>query len=404
MIRADFTDYIKVEDGIVVRYVVASWPATRKRERGSVTVYRIDEDGHEKVRYLDYRPIAGYLVDLDFEDDTWYNISGNCRAMRTGSICCSSPITELETAAILMVHPDFKWTLQKAGQVTPAEAMRLLTAWKKDHRTELLVGARLDRLVANGNFLRMRNERQKAVLSFIRKTPGSECWSLEKVLFVMHGHTPGEYDAWRQFRSSYGTGCAFDVFKYLDGYKFGLDMYRDYIATAQRCGHDVKDHYWKFPKYLKKAHDKVMKEWENIQRARRLAEKAAATKREKEKMKNFEKVVGKWIRKKVRKNCMVVSVPADIQSVRVQAKKLHQCLESCDYIGKMAERKCLLVFITTKEGAPVATAEILPSGKVGQFYGDEAVRDMKKMKPGKKAQEALDAWLKKFKPRWRKAA
>ncbi|MBO4712575.1 MAG: hypothetical protein J5615_01615 [Fibrobacter sp.] len=75
---------------------------------------------------------------------------------------------------------------------------------------------------------------------------------------------------------------------------------------------------------------------------------------------------------------------------------------SADYIGKMADRRCLLVFIATKEGAPVATAEILPSGKVGQFYADE--RDRSNMKPGKKAQEALDAWLKKFKPRWSVAA
>jgi hypothetical protein len=71
---------------------------------------------------------------------------------------------------------------------------------------------------------------------------------------------------------------------------------------------------------------------------------------------------------------------------------------------ELLQRGCLLVFITTREGAPVATAEILPSGKVGQFYGDEGGRNIEKMKPGKKAQEALDAWLKKFKPKWRKAA
>ena len=404
MIRASFTDFIKVEDGNVVRYVVASWPATRKRERGSIEVYRIDEDGHEKVRYLDYRPIAGYLVDLDFEDDTWYNISGNCRAMRTGSICCSSPLTEQETAAILMVHPDFRWTLQKAGKVKPADAMRLLTAWKKDHRTELLVGAHLDNLVANGNFLRMKNERQKAVLAFIRKTPEAERWTLSKILFVMHGRTPDEYDAWQRFRSSYGLGCAFDVFKYLDGNRHALDMYNDYIRMAKRVGHDVKDPYWKFPKELKKAHDKVMKEVERIEATERLARKKEATRREREKKANFEKVVGKWLKKKVRKNGLVVSIPVDIKSVQHQAKVLHQCLVSADYIGKMADRRCLLVFIATREGAPVATAEILPSGKVGQFYGDERSREIEKMKPGKEAREALDAWLHKFKPKWRKAA
>ena len=404
MIRATFTDYIASQDGKVVRYVLASWPATRTHGKGSVEVYYIDEDGKEKVRYLDYRPVCGYMVDLDFKDDTWYNISGSCRALRTGANIYSSPISEKETEAILKIHPEFKWTLQKAGQVKPAKAMKLLIAWKKDHKTELLVGAHLDNLVANGNFLRMKNERQKAVLAFIRKTPGADQWTLSKILFVMHGYTPKEYNDWMSFRCSYGTGCAFDVFKYLDGDRHAFDMYRDYIRTAERCGHDIKDNYWKFPKELKKAHDKVMREYDRIVAARRMAEKAAATKRERENKKNFEKVVGKWLKKTLRKNGFVVSIPGDIKTIQKQAKKLHQCLVSCDYIGKMADRRCLLVFISTKEGAPVATAEILPSGKVGQFYGDEAGRDAAKMKPGKKAQEALDAWLKKFKPRWRAAA
>lgn len=402
MIRADFTDYIAAQDGKVVRYVVATWPATRTHDRGSVEVYKIDEDGNEKVRYLDYSPVCGYMVDLDFKNDAWYNISGSCKALRTGANVHPAWLNESEREAIIKVHPEFKWTLQKAGAIRPSYAMKLLIAWKKDHKTELLVGAHLDNLVANGNFLRMKKERQKAVLAFIRKTPGAERWTLSKILFVMHGHTAEEYDAWVQFRSSYGLGCAFDVFKYLDGNRQFLDMYNDYIRTAKNCGHDVKDDYWKFPKELKKAHDKVMREYRRIEKARRLAEKEAATKREREKKKNFEKVVDKWLKKTLRKNGFVVSIPDTIKTVMKQAKVLHQCLVSADYIGKMADRRCLLVFIATKEGVPVATAEILPSGKVGQFYADE--RDRSNMKPSKKAQEALDAWLKKFKPRWRVAA
>lgn len=404
MIRAEFTDYITAQDGRIVRYVEARWPATKIRPAGSVTVYRIDDDGQEQIRYLYYAPICGYVVDLDFENDTWYNVSGNCKALRTGANVYSSPITDRETDAILKIYPEFKWTLQKAGKVNPAQATKLLIAWKKDPRTELLVGAHLDNLVANGNFLRMKNEAQKAVLAFIRKTPEAERWTLAKILFVMQGRTPEDYDAWQRFRTDWGTCCAFDVFKYLNGYRAGLHMYNDYIRMAKRAGHDIKDRYWKFPKDLKKAHDKVMKEVKRIEAAERIARKKEATRREREKRANFEKVAVKWSKKKVRKNGMVVAIPGDIQTVRHQAKKLHQCLETRDYIGKMAERRCLLVFITTREGAPVATAEILPSGKVGQFYGDEGGRNIEKMKPGKKAQEALYAWLKKFKPKWRKAA
>jgi hypothetical protein len=78
------------------------------------------------------------------------------------------------------------------------------------------------------------------------------------------------------------------------------------------------------------------------------------------------------------------------------AKALHQCLVYADYIGKMARQRCLLVFIADSAGKPVATAEILPGGKLGQFFADELDRDYDKMKPSADAEKALSKWLKKF--------
>ena len=296
MIRATYSDFITAEDGRIVRHVVASWGATRTHGNGELEVYRMDDEGHEKVRCLCFMPICGYMVEPAAPKE-WFNPNINCGAFRNGDICYRTggySIDDAERDRILAVYPDFKWTLQKdTHHHSPAYVMRLLIAWKKDHRTELLVGAHLDNLVANGNFLRMKNERQKAVLAFIRKTPGAECWTLSKILFVMQGKTPEEYDAWQRFRTDWGTCCAFDVFKYLNGYRASLHIYNDYIRMAERAGHDVKDPYWKFPKELKKAHDKVMKEVERIEAAERLARKKEATRREREKKANFEKVVGK---------------------------------------------------------------------------------------------------------------
>lgn len=70
-------------------------------------------------------------------------------------------------------------------------------------------------------------------------------------------------------------------------------------------------------------------------------------------------------------------------------------------LERMAERELLLVFITTKTGEPVATAEIKPDGTLGQFYADEDADDIK---PTAKAQKALDAWMDKFKPNWKEVA
>ena len=89
-------------------------------------------------------------------------------------------------------------------------------------------------------------------------------------------------------------------------------------------------------------------------------------------------------------------VPQDTDIVDRHAKALHQCLVYADYIGKMARQKCLLVFIADSAGKPVATAEILPGGKLGQFYADELGRNYNKMKPSADAENALSKWLKKF--------
>lgn len=100
------------------------------------------------------------------------------------------------------------------------------------------------------------------------------------------------------------------------------------------------------------------------------------------------------------KSGLVVSVPGDIKTVAAQAKALHQCLVSADYIGRMAEKELVLVFVRTKAGEPVATAEIKPDGSLGQFYADE---DKDDIKPSEKAHIALDAWLKEYRAKARRS-
>ena len=56
------------------------------------------------------------------------------------------------------------------------------------------------------------------------------------------------------------------------------------------------------------------------------------------------------------------------------------------------------VFIT-KNGRPLATAELNRNGKAVQFYGDERSVNIR---PGKDAEDALNKWIRTFKPRIRK--
>ena len=75
---------------------------------------------------------------------------------------------------------------------------------------------------------------------------------------------------------------------------------------------------------------------------------------------------------------------------REQAEALHQCIVSCGYMGRVADGKCVIVFVR-KGGVPVATAEILKGNRIGQFYADEHDRD--DCLPSEEVRTALEKWL-----------
>ena len=407
MVRAQYHNHIRIENGHVVRYVCAVWAATRKREGGELDVYRIDDEGREQVRNLCYIPICGYMVDTPAKGEKpypWSYPMSNCRSFREDN--CSffdDSATEAE-AKMVEVYPEFRYTLQKAGEVRLAEAMRLLIDWKRYPKTELLVGAHYDRLVHNRNFARMRPERQKAVLNFVRNTEGAEYWPLCKILFVLNKRgTAEEYNAWQEFKLRYGNFtyyCDFRWFKKYGPDHDALVLYNDYLTMAKRCGHNTKEDYWKYPSDIKKAHDKVMKEIKRVLKLEKQAREERArkiAKIKKNKSSYFAKISAIFDGKTARKNGFIAFVPANITAVIKQAKALNQCLMTCDYPSKMARKECLLVFIADRNGTPIATAELTKQGTVNQFYGDEKSRDIKIMKPGPKVQKALDSWLEKYK-------
>lgn len=191
MIKASFTDYISKCKGMVVRYVVASWPATRSHSAGRMTVYREFENGKKQVRRLCFHPIAGYMID-NSDSRWWCNAIMDCNAL-----------SDEEIATITEAHPNFRWTLQKAVGCNCAKAMKLLQQWLKDPHVELLVGAHYDRLALNRSFIRYGKDRRMAILKFVRENAGSENWPITKIKFVMNGHTEKEYDEWKSFKDNF---------------------------------------------------------------------------------------------------------------------------------------------------------------------------------------------------------
>jgi hypothetical protein len=63
----------------------------------------------------------------------------------------------------------------------------------------------------------------------------------------------------------YGRAFSYESYKYLTSRRIkpgDREIYRDYIAMAKECGHNIMDKYWYAPKNLHKAHEKVMAEVE----------------------------------------------------------------------------------------------------------------------------------------------
>lgn len=392
--KVTYEDRIAVENGHIVRIVNASWPDRRRYKAGNVDVFRIDDEGKVNVKCLCFNYIGGYFVDTDDDMEEWDEPIISLNAFRYDK---TDILRKKDYDILVSVYPEFKYTLNKALPLNRTSAMELLIAWKKNPKVELLVGAKLNRLVLNKNFARMTNEKQKRVLSFIKSNTEARTWTLNKIQFVMNGKgTANEYDKWNDFRDRYGKDVSLKWFKKYGADETKLDFYRDYISIAAACGHDLSEDYWKWPKNIKKAHDKVVREYNLILEARRIEEEKAKTRREKERRSIMKKLSKEFSEATLHKSKMCVFVPDSIKSVREHANKLHQCLMSCDYIGKMAERRCVLAFITDNKGTPIATAEILPNGKLGQFYGNELGHDLETMKPSKKATEVLMTWIKKY--------
>lgn len=383
-----WSETFTIEDGRIIRTVYAYWKT--KKSEGREPVYRINDEGKEEVRCLFYCPVSGYLVNDDGEEWDWGEPWINVNSIRSGM-----KMEKVWIEEILKLYPDFKYTLEKAGKVNSKQVMQLLITWKKNPKVEFLVALKLDNLTYNKSFLKMGKDKQKAILRFVKMNPDAAEWHLNKIFFAMKKGTAADYDKWQDFRNDQGKVVNFKWWK-----KYGSDrklrhFYEDYLHMAKLCGHDTKDPYWEYPKDIMAAHDKVEAEYRRKLEAERLAQKKQQRKEDRERKKKFLATVRKLEDCHTKARKFTAFIPQDIDSVKRQAEFLHQCLITNGYIEDIANRDCVLVFITDDNGNPAATAEILPNGKIGQFYANQGIGENKD--PTEDQQKILDKWMNKFK-------
>lgn len=394
MHKFDCEERVVLENGVLCRIVTAC--GTGKFKGRSMDVAKIYEDGRQLCRNIDLQPIAGWCIEWPgekYRPSYGYGCRGEAYKAKLekwhkpyGDIsgCSWGRPDETSKAAYIAKYPEFRWILAKSELSNPSY-FHLLPYWiKHPHDVELLLSAGYFSLAMDGRLWNSTDASRKAVLGWLRAHRAEVDYpSLDGIrCCIRYGCSYGDWCGYHA-EISRDTRVDYDVYRWLkDRLKRNrslwaeLRQYRDYADLAKEAGHDLRDRYWRFPKSLKRAHDKVMAEVANI--------------RAMQKGLKYLEAVKAWIGSDMElKNGWRVYVPESAEDIVRQAEALKQCLVSADYIGKVIKGECVLVFIRFR-GKPVATAEILPGGKLGQFYGNEA--DRNRCKPTKAATVAFDAW------------
>ena len=366
------TQRVRILRGRLCREVYAVTRYTAK----PYAVFREWLDGRRESRNLYYRTVAGWLFAAPGDEDSWgsYEVERWSDFAPKDDFCWDGP-TEDDVALLKSCRPAFRWCLDKAKGYSVAELFQLLRAFDEDPAVEHLVEAGLKSLALSDGFRSLTEGTRKAVVK----------WSLANgdhplrtaLDCIREGITVDEQRGWRTGSARYH---AYKVHKWFKEHKVHFLEYEEYLDTLRRAGKDSQDPYWGIPS--------------DFRARRRAAERIVANLRKAEtaaREKVLEGIAGRYLGGIYEK--LHVYVPGSYAAFKAQAKALDQCLITNDYPTRVANGVCVLVFIE-RAGKPLATAELIPSGKgwrVGQFYGDERKKDYL---AGPAERSALKAWAK----------
>lgn len=401
MHKFEAKDRIYIDNGVLVRVVTASTDLKHKKTltvHYESDVYQEDENGQYKCRYLFYSNFgAGYRVVYPGETDNLYGSYGGTdfvQQVEEMSECAklylaSGAITEQEKELIYSKYPDFKYVLNK-WTGTREKILEVLIIWKEHKEIELMLAAKMENLVFTKSFWKRTPKNQKALIDFLRKNPGAKKYKLSQLDEILkYNLTLKEYNKYYDEKRMHYYQISYDTWKYLkergELNHNSIALYHDYVKLLRYSTHDRKDPYWKYPKDLQEKHDKLLVEVGNL---KDIEQKLKLGKKQAE----YFKAVKNYIDLKGTFDGYTIYIPNSVEDIRVHANELHQCLVSCDYISKVINKHCLLVFIK-KGNKSIATAELLSGNRIGQFYANEL--DRKNCHPTEKVKKAFNLWLQK---------
>ncbi len=370
MHHVDFEDRLEIDGNELVRVIKAVY---KDKELDVIVEY---PDGYIVGRNLAYGYMSGYLVSFPGEKERYRYGGGSyiVEEEQYSEICwsCNPTIQRsyIDYDLILKFDPNLRYLIKKiknSNLSLNAKNMMLLINYYKEHpEIEALIEANQLFVALNKNLYRLKKEKRKQVINFIKNNKQYTNMTLISIQRAIKNNIQDylEYCLFEECKD-------INLYKYLKKYitkeiKTGYELvsyYKDYIKMAKKAGHDVEELYWKYPKNLYQAHDKVLKECDYIDKA-----KDAILSNQ------FDIVCSKVF--KGRKNDYgkyTISFPENYLDFAEQAKALKQCLISSGYADKLIQQKSILVFIK-EDDKRIGTVEFDYNKKMLQAYGNEQDR------------------------------
>ena len=367
-----------------------------------------------------------------YYDDSIAQEEGFSLMGRTSSVGWSDQVSKADEELVCSFYPDFKYVLKKFKMKDKRELMQKLQMWIPHHELEMILAAGFEKVGMNGHFWRLSEKNRRATCTFMRQNPQFKELSFREIREAMRANDPVDYGLYLKVIPSYHRSSnprgwypciSYEDYKYMrkqqkkfkssyndEEHAFNelVNIYNDYIRMLFRSDHNTKDEYWRYPSDISAFHDRLVEEERIKEEARRLAEKKAEAKRMREKALAFKRIVKKFEEVNGTVDGYSIFVTSDYEEWERQAKALHQCICACGYYQGTADGNYTIVFIQ-KDGEPVATAQVYPSGEIGQFYANEI--DRANCTPSEEVKTAFNKWLesvpkskfKKSKPRQRKS-
>lgn len=407
-----FKDYIRIINGKVT-YCVQGLSANKKNNiNRHIECYREFETDIAMCRNLYYRNFTHSFFCFFPGEKTAYYSKNRKEWTYTEdwdeayllSVQGYSYATEKDIQNIVSVYPSFIYTarkMQKIQKFTVRKLFDILKIWKEHKECEYFFSIGLFDVCFSKNLYRLSKNNMKKIFNYAKNH------SLPSNIKLTYLQSLVKYDIKEEdiddfiiFAKNSPVKRNDQLYYYLKKQllKFPYEsmhtinrLYSDYFTIIKEMNLDIKDSYHLYPTDLHQRHNKVLEQSENIKRIHKAEEENRI-------QKNYLKIAEKYAELKTEINGYEIFIPQDIHTIELQADRLNQCLIRCDYIKQVANRNCVLVFVQ-KKGIPVATAEIKPDGKIGQFRGlnnsvDTVVEE----------RLMFDKWLLKNPIQWEKEA